>query len=180
MFQSARAGFASINFHSSYRAGGSAYNPILTIGTRSASGRWNYDNSAQPLYYAMYMFARNAESERFLPLSIETEANIRAYATSACPGCAVKILAINKDLTASGQVRVRVASRATSATLVLLRAPRLDSTASAVRYGGEQFGSNGRIAAPHVEAIHADSSGNCVFNLPNASAAVLTVAGSKK
>ncbi len=180
MFQSARAGFASINFHSSYRTGGSAYNPILTIGTRSSSGRWNYANTAQPLYYAMYLFARNAESERFLPLSIKTDANIRAYATSDCSSCAVKLFAINKDLTASGQVRVRVAGRETSATLLLLRAPRLDSIASAVRYGGEQFGANGRIRPPRVETLLPDSRGNFVFDLPSASAAVLTVAPSKQ
>ncbi len=180
MFQAARDGFVSINFHSSYRAGGSAYNPILTIGTRAGAGRWNYANTAQPLYYAMYMFARNAETGRFLPLSIETDANVRAYAVTACARCAVKVFAINKDVSASGRMRIRIAGRKASAKLLLLRAPRLDSTASAVRYGGEQFGADGRIGAPHVEKLRPDARGEFVFVLPNASAALLTVGAAKE
>jgi hypothetical protein len=180
MFQVARDGFSSINFHTSYRAGGSAYSPVVSIGTKTASGRWHYQNTAQPLYYAMYMFARNAEKAHFLPASIDTGANVRAYAVSACPHCAVKVFVINKDLKAAGRVRVHVAGRKTSATLLLLHAPSLGSTASAVRYGGEQFDTNGHIRAPHVETLRPNSEGNFVFDLPNASAALLTVASPSK
>jgi hypothetical protein len=179
MFEAAQDGFSSINFHTSYKTGGSAYNPIVTLGTKKSSGRWRYTNIAQPLYYAMYLMARNAEGGHFLPASIRTGANVRAYAVSSCRSCAVKVFLINKDLTASGQVRVSVTGRKTPASLLLLDAPSLSSTAAAVRYGGEQFSTDGHIAPPHTTTVRPNSQGAYVFQLPNASAAMLTIAAAK-
>ncbi len=180
MFQAARDGFSSINFHTSYRAGGSAYNPIVTIGSKNRAGRWRYTNIAQPLYYAMYMFARNAEGERFLPARIATGTNVRAYAVSACPACAVKVFVINEALKASGPVHIRIAGRNASGTLLLLRAPKLGSLASAVRYGGKQFRHDGHIPPPHVERVNPGADGEYVFDLPNPSIALLTVPAARK
>ena len=176
MFQAAQAGFSSINFHTSYKTGGSAYNPIVTTGIQNASGHWSYTNIAQPLYYAMYLFARKAEGKRFLSTTVKTTANVPAYAVSSCPSCAVRVFLINKDLKASGRAQVRVVGRHSPATLLVLRAPTLSSTATAVRYGGQPFSSGGQIGAPQTETVTANSRGEYVFNLPNASAALLTVA----
>ncbi len=175
MFQVARDGFSSINFHSSYKTGGSAYNPIVTLGTKQGHGRWHYNNIAEPLYYAMYMFARNAEGNHLLPVSVSTHANVRAYAVSACTRCAVRVFLINKDLAASGEARVSVAGHKAPATLLLLRAPSLSSSAGGVRYGGAQFNSEGRIAPPHTTTVRPNAQGEYVFTLPNASAALLTI-----
>lgn len=175
MFSLASDGFRYVNFHSSYRPGGSSYNAIDTYGTPSASGGWTYRNVAEPLYYAQYMFARNASGKHLLPTTIETSSDIRADAVSACAGCAVSVFVINKDLSAAGEVRVRVEGRKAVASLLLLRAPHLDSLAPSVRYGGEQFDSEGRIGAPQSTAVHPDAQGEYVFTLPNAAAAVLTV-----
>ncbi len=179
IFQVAQDGFSSINFHSSYKTGGSAYNPIVTTGTKASRGHWSYTNVAQPLYYAMYMFAQNAEGKHFLGTTVKTTANIPAYAVSSCPSCAVQVFLINKDTSAAGRAEVRVAGHSTPATLLVLRAPSLSSTATAVRYGGQQFDSNGHIAPPQTTAVKPNSRGEYVFNLPNASAALLTVAAAE-
>lgn len=175
MFSLAKDGFRYVNFHSSYRPGGSSYNPIDTYGTPTASGGRTYRNVAEPIYYAQYLFARNASGKHLLPTTIETISNIRADAVSACAGCAVSVFVINKDLSAAGEVRVRVEGRRAVASLLLLRAPHLSSLARGVRYGGGQFDSEGRVGAPHSTPIHPDAKGEYVFTLPNAAAAVLTV-----
>ncbi|MGH9404481.1 MAG: hypothetical protein ACRD3D_01440 [Terriglobia bacterium] len=177
MFSLARDGFRYVNLHSSYRpGGGSSYNPIDTYGTQGSSSHWTYRNVAEPLYDAMYLFAHNASGGRLLPASITTESNILADAVSACAGCAVKVFVINKDLTASGDVRVHFSAPMGPAKLLLLAAPSLSSLAPEVRYGGVQFDSNGRLPAPHLTSVRRGANGDYTFRLPNASAAVLTVA----
>lgn len=175
MFSLAKDGFRSVNFHASYRPGGSSYNPVDTFGKRTASGGWAYRNVAQPLYYAEYMFARNASGKHLLPTSINTSANIHADAVEACARCAVSVFVINEDSSAAGEVRIRVQGRKAAASLLLLRAPHLSSLAQEVRYGGEQFSSNGQLPPPHNTTVRADAQGQYTFTLPNASAAVLTV-----
>lgn len=180
MFETAEEGFRYINFHMSYKTGGSAYNPIVTAGAKDSSGHWSYTNIAEPLYYAMYAFAHNASGERLVPASIETSANVLTHAVTSCRGCAVKVFVINKDTAASGQVHVSVAGRKSPASLLFLQAPNLSSTAGDVRYGGVQFDDNGRLPSPHSETIKPDSTGQYIFNLSNASTAILTVPGSAK
>lgn len=173
MFSLAQNGFRSVNFHMSYRpGGGSSYNPIDTF---SGSGAQGYRNVAEPLYYAMYLFAHNASGERLAPASISTNANIRAYAVSACAGCEVKVFVINKDLSAAGEVRVHISVPMGKASLLLLQAPSLSSMAPEARYGGGQFNSNGRLPEPHSSVVKRGAQGDYEFHLPNSSAAVLTI-----
>ncbi|MGH9354455.1 MAG: hypothetical protein ACRD2G_20180, partial [Terriglobia bacterium] len=176
MFSLAQDGFQSVNFHMSYRpGGGSSYNPIDTYGAQSGSGAWRYRNVAEPLYYAMYLFAQNASGKHIVPASISTGANVRAYAVSACARCAVKVFVINEDLSAAGEVRVRVSAPMGKASLLLLQAPSLSSTAPEVGYGGVQFDSDGHLPAPHSTAVQRGAHGDYDFHLPNSSAAVLTI-----
>lgn len=172
MFSLAQDGFSSVNFHMSYRpGGGSSYNPIDTY---SGSGK-NYDNVAEPLYYAMYLFAHNASGSRLVQASTSSSANVRAYAVSKCAGCTINVFVINKDLSASGEVRVHLSALRGSASLLLLSAPKLSSTSPEVTYGGTRFNSDGRLAAPRVSTVKRDAHGDYDFHLPNASAAVLTI-----
>lgn len=175
MFNIASDGYSNIDFHFSYRTGGSAYNPIQTFGWK-AGGEEHYRNVAQPLYYAMYLFARYASGERLLPASVETKANITAFATTAAPGSEVHVFVINKDAKAAGPVTVHLAGSAGSGTLLMLDAPSLGSMAEEVRYGGKQFDSDGHIRTPSTTSVPADGNGDYTFTLPNASAAVLSVA----
>ncbi len=181
-FVLAREGFAAVSFHTSYRpSGGSSYNPVDTYGQAGADGRMRYRNVAEPLYYAMYLFARNASGGRLLPASVESAAgaggaaNVRAYAVTGCAGCAVKVFVLNKDSSAAGPVRVRLAGRAGAATLLLLSAPSLGALAPEVRLGGRQFDAAGAIAAPRTTPVRPDAAGDYAFDLPNAAIALLTV-----
>ena len=174
MFNIARDGYSHINFHFSYRKGGSAYNPIQSFGWK-VGNREHYRNIAEPLYYAMFLFAQFASGEHFLPASLTTESNISAFATTSCRDCQVHVFVINKDESASGSVRVHLSGSTSSASLLLLRARALDSLAAGVRYGGRQFDAHGHIAAPHTTAVSRDTDGSYTFALPNASAAMLAI-----
>ena len=175
LFVSAEDGFTGVNYHISYRAGGSAYNPVDTIGWKNGTKGWTFKNKAEPLYYAMYMFARNASGGHVLPTEVQTSSNVTAYAVSACSGCADKIFVLNKDLTASGEVRVHLTGPMGDASLLLLDAPKVDSLAEDVRYGGAQFDEQANIAAPKETLVKPGSDGDYVFTLPNAAVALLTV-----
>ena len=173
MFNVAREGYAHIGFHFSYRTGGSAYNAVQTF-SWDTDNQQHYLNVAQPLYYGMYMFAKHASGEHFLPASIATEANITSFATTACATCAVHVFVINQDEHAGGVVDVHVPGQLGAASMLLLSAPNLHSLAAEVRYGGQQFDSNGHIDAAATTIITPSSGGDYRFELPNASAAVLT------
>jgi hypothetical protein len=175
LFSSAQDGFTNVNFHISFRAGGSAYNPVDTIGWKDSSGHWHFSNTAEPLYYAMYMFARNASGKHLLPVEVKTNANIRAYAVSTCSGCAAEVFVINKDISAAGEVRVHSSEPMGAGSLLLLQAPSLGSLAPDVRYGGAQFDSSADLPAPRETDIKSESNGNFSFQLPIAAVALLTI-----
>jgi len=173
LFSAAEDGFTGVNFHISYRPGGSSYNPVDTYTTSDNSK--TYKNVVEPIYYAMYLFAHSASGNHLLPANAQTRANVRAYATSACSNCTVDVVVLNKDSSASGRVRVRLDQKGGAGKLVLLKAPRLDSLSPEVTYGGMRFDSNGRIAPPHTTEVRPDSHGNYEFELPRAAAALLTI-----
>ena len=175
-FTLASAGFVNVDYHISYRpGGGSSYNPVDTYGTQDAAGRWRYRNVAEPVYYGLYLFAQHAAGKRFMSIGVEANANVTAYAVSACSGCAVSVFVLNKDTAASGPVRVHLQHAMGAGSLLLLAAPNLGSLAPDVRLGGRQFDSNGAIGAPRTVGIRPDAAGDYDFTLPNAAAAVLTV-----
>lgn len=175
MFNIASDGYVGIDFHFSYRTGGSAYNPIQTFGWGTGHDREHYRNVAEPLYYAMYAFERHASGEHFLPASIETKSNITAFATTACPNCEVHVFVIDEDESAAGQVSVHFSGAKGRASLVLLQAPSLGSMADSVQYGGQQFDTHGHIGAPHTTNISRGAEGDYTFTLPKAAAAVLSI-----
>jgi hypothetical protein len=174
MFNIARDGYVGIDFHFSYRTGGSAYNPIQTFGWKNGN-RERYRNEAEPLYYAMYAFARHAAGEHFLNASIETKSNISAFATVACPTCDVHVFVINKDESASGQVSVHLSGAKGQAMLELLQAPSLGSLAGSVKYAGQQFDTRGHIGRPSTSRVPRGADGDYTFALPNSAAAVLSI-----
>ncbi|HLZ49625.1 MAG TPA: glycosyl hydrolase family 79 C-terminal domain-containing protein [Candidatus Acidoferrum sp.] len=175
LFSAASDGYSGVNFHFSYRPGGSSYNPVDTFARHDSSGRQLYRNLAQPLYYGMYLFTQVAPGKFMLPAHTETTSNIRSYATTTCLTCEVSVVVINKDLTSAGRVSIHVPGRAGAAKLLLLKAPRLDSLASEVTFGGVHFDSEGHIPPPRLQPVEPNSDGNYEFDLPNAAAALLTV-----
>ena len=181
LFSGAEDGYSGINFHISYRSDGSSYNAVDTYKNAHSSSAGGYENVAEPLYYAMYVFAQNASGKHLLPADIKTAANVRSYATSACASCAVNVVIINKDAKAAGLVRIRVSGPERGpAALLLLKAPTLASPASDVSYGGERFDGAGRIGTPHKEQVRMNEKGEYDVRLPNAAAAVLVIPPTKK
>jgi len=177
LYSAVEDGLSGVNFHISYRPGGSAYNAIDTYAAAGGSAQEVYKNVAEPLYYGMYLFAQNASGEYLLPANIQTNSNIRAYATMACSNCAVHVVLLNEDVTASGRVAVHLPNRKGTAQLLFLNAPKLSAPASDVRYGGGQFDQAGHIGVPQMQQVKADADGDYDFDLPNAAAAVLIVPG---
>ncbi len=176
MFNTAQDGFSMMNFHSSYRPGGSSYNPVDTYGKKETSGHWTFHNVAEPLYYAIYLFSEHASGNHLLNASIHTSANIHAYAVTRCAGCGVNVFVINEDAKATGQVRIHLSNREGSASLLLLDAPSLSARADEIHLGGEQFDSEGNLPASHTSSLAPDAQGDYTFALPNAGAAVVSVA----
>ena len=175
-FTLAHNGFVGVDFHTSYRpGGGSSYNPVDTYARQDSAGAWQYRNVAEPLYYALYLFANHASGAGRLPVTTEAQGNVRAYAVSRCRACEVQVFVLNKDTAAAGPVRVHLARRMGEASLLLVAAPSLGSLAADVRYGGRQFDSDGDIGAPDPTVVGPDARGDYVFDLPNAAIAVLTV-----
>lgn len=182
MFMSAQSGMRYVDFHTSYRAGGSSYNPVDTYGHKDARGHWTYTNVTEPLYYGMYLFAHHAEGANLLNTAIETPANIRAYAVSRCAGCAVDVFLINKDLQAAGAVKIALAGQQGTpapARVLEVSAPHLSSLAAEVRYGGRQFDNDGRIGQPTWRTVQPDSDGSYTVTLPNAAVLLVEVPAAK-
>ena len=179
LFSGAEDGYSGVDFHISYRSDGSSYNAVDTY--KTANGKaGSYENVAEPLYYAMYFFARSASGRSLLPVEIKTAANVRAYATSECGTCAVNVTVLNKDAKASGRVRIHVSGKRGAASLLLMKAPKLESMASEVSYGGERFDGAGDIRPPHKQNVQPNARGEYEFELPTAAAAVLTVPADKR
>jgi hypothetical protein len=175
MFDVARDGYSSIEFHFSYRQGGSAYNPVQVFSWEGSDKQRHYRNVAQPLYYAMYVFAQGASGEYLLPASTETRARIRTFAATACAGCDVHIFIINEEPSGIAGVRVRLRPPAGKASLLLLQAPGLAALAPELRYGGQQFDTHGHIDAPESVSVSPTAEGDYTFTLPSPVIGLLTL-----
>jgi len=165
----ARIGVRRLNFHIH---NGSYYDPLVI----TPGGNGIFSNQVQPQYYAMYAF-NAAKSQQFLPLAVTSSANVRAYALSQCPTCAITIFLVNKDMSASGPVQISLSAPATTASYLELSAPSLTSQASSVLFGGVQFNnSTGSLTGPpQAVAIQPDSNGTYTVQLDNAAAGILTI-----
>jgi hypothetical protein len=163
MLDLARLGVRRINFHT-------ANANYAVVQSTLAS------NEARPLFYAMHLFAA-ASNQRFLPVSVESAANVRAYALTGCETCPVTVFLINKDMSSSADAELAVDGAAGRATLMLAKAPALDSPVSAFDYGGQAVDrSTGlmRGAAARTPVLR-DEGGRYRFHLPHAAIALLTI-----
>jgi hypothetical protein len=169
MLDMARIGISRLNVHIH---DGSSYDPVLS--TSPSPGV--YVNQVEPIYYAMYAFGA-AKRLSFLPLTTTTSANVRAYALSTCPTCAITVFVINKDLTASGTVQIALSAPAAGASLLQLAAPALSSPAASVTYGGQQFSNSTGLLTGTLQStpVFPQSNGTYTFTLNNATAAVLII-----
>ena len=168
LFTNAHLGFRRINFHMD----SAAYSAVFVKPTKSA-GKTTYTNHVSPLYYAMLAFDSNAEGKSLLTASLETRANIKAYAVRS-PGGSVTVFVINKDSKAAGTVLVQPSRKLGEGSLLLVWAGSLAS--KSVSYGGQSFNdATGKLRTPATTAVRPNSQGEYAFDLPQAAFGVLTI-----
>jgi hypothetical protein len=150
LFEFARIGVAGVNMHTFTGAGYELFHFTHT------SGGWHETES--PEYNGLLMFARAAPpGSRLLTVAPATGATLKLWATAARDGT-IRVVLINKSLTASRVVGVRLPDRG-AAALVRLRAASIRSSHDTLEDAGSVSPTNGRY----------------VVTVPAASAAMLTL-----
>jgi len=147
---------------------------------RFASGR--FAASVSPLYYGMLMFERavGGRGARVLDAravqSSSDSPDLKIWATSDRRGF-VRVLVTNSGATRSGNVELRVSGRQSAGRLERLLGQGLDSDQATI--GGQavaEDSATGRLEGrPSTEAVRADELGSYRFEVPAASAALLTI-----
>ncbi len=161
MYQLASAGGAGINFHG---GGYGWYTPI--------AGTQEKGFAARPIYYGMLLFAQ-AGPGQLVEAKLDSQAAplLTAYALSSDAG-AIKVAAFNKHSDRSVHLTIDPAQRSPRATILRLHAPRIDSTADTT-FGEASVGASGAWSPAKEETLPLEN-GTAVFDLPAASAALIT------
>lgn len=163
MFQLATAGGMGINFHG---GGYGWYTPIA--GTREDGFL------ARPIYYGMLLFAEAGAGQL-----VETQVEglhqaplLTAYALRPTRG-GVKLAVFNRNLDRRARLTVQTGQSIQQAKLQRLHAPRVDDTTD-ITFAGAPVGANGAWTAAWEETLGAQN-GSATFELPAASAALITI-----
>jgi hypothetical protein len=170
LFVNFELGFRSVNFYLYPED----YSVVHATAVPAPNGAVRYTALAEPGYYALYTFSRNAQGKALLPTVISTGANVKAYAARDGQAGPVTVFVLNKDLKAAGTVSVETSAAMGAASLLLVSAPDLNS--NKVSYGGTSFDANaGQLSGSPRTAPIRETNGKYRFDLPNASIAVLTI-----
>jgi hypothetical protein len=173
LFNLAKVGADGVNIHTFADA---IYGPFTF--TRVA-GRW--EAHVKPMYYGLLMFARAVPAgSQLLLTDPPARPYLRVWATRA-PGGMVRVVLINASRNRAITIAVRPPGASAVATLERLRAPGLRATGH-VALAGQTFGAASTTGElPHsreTPTLHPIQD-HYVLELPPASAALLTLAGSK-
>jgi hypothetical protein len=135
MFEFAKVGVDGVNWHT---GNGGAYALWDYSTTTSASGINTYQlTSVRPLYYGLLLFAKTAgHNTKMVPATTMTDSNIKVWVTKDETG-GVHVLVINKDTTATGNVRISVPG-ALTADVIRLEAHDYTAT-TGISLGGQTF-----------------------------------------
>lgn len=171
MFNMASVGLRGMQFHTT---SGGYYSAFKFIRSTNSSGKFVYTPAVYPLYYGMLLFAKAASNQaRLVPVNVQSGGNVKVWATMDNQNV-VRVVAINKDLNASGNAKIQLSSPRLSGSLERLT----DASATAgITLGGQTFDgtTDGKIAGNNTSTIVIPSSGIYTFSLPAASAALLTI-----
>jgi hypothetical protein len=171
VFQMARVGVDGVNIHTYPKA------PYELFTFTHQHGKWS--GSVAPEYYGLLMFAQAAPAGAQLLKTSGTLGNVRAWATRAGDGT-TRVVLINDYTAQSRTIDVRIAGAQGAATLERLRAPTVGAQ-TGVTIGGQGFGNTtttGLLAGPSAVASVNPSNGGYMVQLPQASAAMLTLSPS--
>ena len=175
-FSYANVGVSGLNFFSPGDPNTpNAYTPFDFTFTSGSGGNTYAVRNINPLYYGLLMFAQSVQNKaQLLPVSLTTQANIKAWATIDGTQ-AIRLLLLNKDESASGAITVSLSGYG-QATVMRLMAPSYSST-TGVTLAGQTFdGSTDGIpqGAAYSEIVQ-PVSGVYTIAIPSVSAALLTI-----
>jgi hypothetical protein len=172
MFGFANVGVDGVNFHN---GNGGAY-ALFQFNINTAATPYTYSiESIRPEYYGLLFFQQaTAHSSRLLPVTLSTQANLKIWATIDSTG-AVRIVLINKDLSAAGTVAITLTGYG-NATVTRMVAASYQST-SGITIGGQTFdgSTDGTAQGTAYGEIVAPQNGIYTVAIGPASAALLTV-----
>jgi hypothetical protein len=173
MFEYASVGVDGVNWQTGQSAT-DAYNPI-SVTTSTASGISSYIISVRPLYYGLLLFQEATGSNaHFLPVTLSTNANLKAWATIDAFGNP-RIVIINKEKNTSGTVLVTPPAKFTHAQITILKAQSYLAT-TGVTLAGQTFDESqdgtiqGKRSTITVEIVN----GAFQIPIPITSAALIT------
>ena len=162
MYQLASAGGTGINFHG---GGYGWYTPI--------AGTQENGFLARPIYYGMLLFAQAGAGQLVESKfgQLDQAPLLTAYALRSGTG-ATKVAAFNKNLDRGVRLTIDSGQRSKGATVLRLRAPRVDDTTDTT-FGGAPVGAGGAWSAGRQETLAVEN-GSAVLDLPATSAALIT------
>ena len=145
------------------------------LGTSFSKRTWHV--RVHPEYYGLLMFAQAAPAgSSLLRLTGTPAIGVKVWATRASNG-QVHVVVINKHLTNTETVRLRIPGAHGAATVEQLRAPGMKALRG-VTIGGQTFGSStttGMLAGHASSPTLQPSGGTYVVHVPGASATMLTL-----
>lgn len=171
MFNLVSVGVKGVNFHTGSDA---YYSPFTFKGSDNTRGK--FVAKVKPLYYGMLLFAQAASNKaRLLPVSSRSKGNVKVWATVDQRNI-VRVVAINKDITAKGNAKIKLSSPRSPASLVRLLGSTVSSSQK-ITLGGQTFygTTNGKPVGKYTSTVVTPKQGTYTFSLPPASAALLTI-----
>jgi hypothetical protein len=175
-FSYANVGVGGVNFFSPGDPNQpNAYTPFDFTSTEGGGGNTYSVRNINPLYYGLLMFAETAQNKaQLLPVSLTTQANIKAWATIDTMHT-IRLLLLNKDENASGAISVSLTGYG-QATVSRLMAPSYSAT-TGVTLGGQTFdgSTDGTARGTAYSEIAQPAGGVYTVALPAISAALLTI-----
>jgi glycosyl hydrolase family 79 len=160
MFEYASEGVDGVNWHG---GGTASYSPFTFL--ISASGATTtYTPVINPLYYGLVFFqAATGNNAQLLPVTVNTQANLTAWATVDASGTP-RLVIINKDETSAGTTEVTL-SGYTHASVLRLTAPSYQST-TGVTFAGQTFDGSADGTIQGTQAVETIDGDNGIFQIP--------------
>jgi hypothetical protein len=148
------------------------------VGATQTGGTWRV--RVHPEFYGLMMFAQAAPAgSHLLRLSNSAPAGVKVWGTRG-PDGHIRVVVINKHVSTTETVKLRIAGTHGVAMVEQLRASGAGAL-SGVTLGGQSFGATsttGELAGTSTDTTLGQSGGNYVVSVPGASATLLTIPAS--
>jgi hypothetical protein len=172
LFEFANIGIDGVNFHT---ANSGAY-ALFTFNSGTSGGSTTFSvQSIRPEYYGLLFFQQaTANHAKLLPVTLTTQANLKAWATLDNNGV-VRVILINKDETAQGLISIALSGFG-SGVVTRLNASNYQAT-SGITVGGQTFdgSTDGKLRGTPYSETAVAVGGVYSVALPPTSAALLTI-----